>query len=181
MGFPVVDDHRQAGFPGQVQLADQEFLLQAMGRVLVIVIIQADLPDGHHPGIRAPCFDLVQVLQGAVADLFRMDPHRRPHKGVLVGQAEGHFGAGNVTAGINDPGHGLSDCPEQLFPVSVEILHVHMGMGIEQRKFFHIISPCCRRRSPALPPVSGSPARLKRPGASLWIPHPGAWRASGWQ
>ena len=181
MGFPVVDDHRQAGFPGQVQLADQKFLLQAVGGMFIVVVIQTDLPDGHHPGIGAPGFDLFQVLQAAVADLFRMDPHCRPHKGVLVGQGKGRLGAGNVTAGINDPGHGLSDGTEQLFPVFVKILHVHMGVGIEQRKLMHVISPCCRRRSPALPPVSGSPARLKRPGASLWIPHPGAWRASGWQ
>ena len=85
MGIPVVDDHRQTGFPGQVQLADQKFLLLVMGRVFIVVVIQADFPDGHHPRIGAPGFNLFQVFQGAVADFFRMEsllpPTRRDTDG----------------------------------------------------------------------------------------------------
>ena len=50
MGFPFVDDYRQVQFPGQGHLIPEGPELNLPGDILVVVV-QADLPDGLHLGI----------------------------------------------------------------------------------------------------------------------------------
>ena len=47
VGLPLMDDHRKVELPGQSQLRPEGLLLHGPGHVLVVVV-QADLADGHH-------------------------------------------------------------------------------------------------------------------------------------
>ena len=86
MGFPVMDHHRQIQPVRQVTLLFQTQQLHLPGLVFFPVIIQADLPDGHH------FFMLTgQLLQLPDVTFIpyprqipRMPAHRRINKIVLL-------------------------------------------------------------------------------------------------
>ena len=50
VGLPVVDDDRQVQLLRQGQLGPEHRLLPLPGRVVLPVVVQSDLPDGHHLG-----------------------------------------------------------------------------------------------------------------------------------
>ena len=53
MGFPLVDDHRQAAFPGQRHLHPKGPLLDLPGNIL-IVVVQTDFSNGPDFGVLFP-------------------------------------------------------------------------------------------------------------------------------
>lgn len=61
VGLPVVDDNGQAEGLCQLQLAVEHVLLESPGRVVLPVVIQADLSDGPHLGAGG---QLPQLQQG---------------------------------------------------------------------------------------------------------------------
>lgn len=82
VGLPIVDDHRQLKLPRQRQLAAEHLLLEFPRRVLLPVVIQPDLADGHHLGLLRQGTQGRQIVVGAAAAVLGMDAHRRVDVGV---------------------------------------------------------------------------------------------------
>ena len=132
MGLPVVDDNGQAEGLCQLQLAVEHVLLESPGRVVLPVVIQADLSDGPHLGAGG---QLPQLQQGPLPP-FSAVGGVDPHRGVDMGKflCQGHCGAGalQVAARVDDQLHPLLGHRGQKFlPVGVEGPGVVVGMGIK--------------------------------------------------
>ena len=93
VGFPLVDDHRALKLPGKTQLHAKGALLDRPGDVL-IVVVQADFPDGHHLLLLGklavegdqPLVHMVGVV--------RVGAHRGVDEVVALGEGDGGEGRG---------------------------------------------------------------------------------------
>ena len=134
VGFPIMDDHRQIQLRRQCQLLAEYRLLKRSGRIVLPVVVQSDLPDGHHLGPlqKLPQFRQVLVLE-AVAVL-RVDAHGGVHMRVPFRQLCRRTGGGQVASRVQHqphaaPRHG----GKERIPVAVKAVRVIMGMGIKNR------------------------------------------------
>ncbi|MCY1293026.1 hypothetical protein D9M70_422710 [compost metagenome] len=83
--FTGVDDHRLAGDPRRFEVQAEGLLLQ-FGRLRLVVVVQACLADGHHPGVLQFAEQPVQGRSGAGLEIQRMDAHRAIHVLVAFGE-----------------------------------------------------------------------------------------------
>ena len=133
MGLPVVDDHRQVQLLRQVHLVPEDLLLKRPGRVLLPVVVQADLPDGHRLGPLEKIPEDIQVLLPAGRAVLRVVPRRRVDVGPALRECRRRPGAGQVAPRVYHQGHPLvREGREDRVPVRVEFRVVVVGMGVEE-------------------------------------------------
>ena len=134
VGLPVVDDHRQVQLQGQLQLAAEHRLLELLRRVFRPVVVQADLPDGHHLLMGAQGADGVKVPVRAAGAVLRVDAGGGEQPGPALRQGQGGAGALRVHPGDHRGAHpGGGQGGEQLLPILAEGVVVVMGMGVKDR------------------------------------------------
>ena len=132
VGLPVVDDDGQVQLQGQVDLAAEHLLLEFLRRVLLPVVVQADLPDGHHLLVGAQGADGVEVGVGAAGTVLRVEAHGGVDVGKFLRQSDGRPGGGHVAPRVHHKTHsGLRQSGEDRLPVGVEGAGVIVGVGIE--------------------------------------------------
>ena len=127
---PGVDDHRQSGPPGEVQVIDEGVLLDVV-RPVVVEEIEAGRPHAHHLRV------LHQVLQRGPAlvvqqpGLLGMETHGGEHLRKALGHGDGFPGTLQVDAGLDDQFHpcALSVGDERR---GVILAVVEMGVGVDE-------------------------------------------------
>ena len=133
------------GFAGQIQLLLQNLFLHVPGRQIVIVI-QADLPQGHHLGMGQQGFQLIQVIRRRVLGLVGMDARGGIDERILLRQGDAAAGGGQIAAHADAPFHAaLPQTGDGLGPVLVELFVVQMAMGIKQLHGF-LLQPMAAMR-----------------------------------
>ena len=121
VGLPVVDDHRQAQLLCQLQLGVEHLFLKVVGRIVLPVVVQADLPHGPHLGVGRQSPQPVHRVLGKPFAVGGVDPHGGVDKGEALRQLHRGFGAVQVAAGVEDQLHSLAGHGgEDLQPVGVE-------------------------------------------------------------
>ena len=132
MRLPLMNDHRQIQLSGQSHLLPEAENLLLPGYIL-IVIIQANLPNGFDLGIslrQIPVF-----LQTLIPDLVRrigMGAYSGINPVNAPGQGAGSLGGGQITAGVHEkPNSLLREPGQELLPVQVKPAVIQMGMGIK--------------------------------------------------
>ena len=133
VGLPVVENDRQLQLLRQRQLPLQHLLLQGTGRVLLPVVVQSDLPDGHHllPLRQLP--QTLYLLRLKVVAVLRVQAHCGVYMGKLRRQCNGLLRGGQGAAGVHhQPDTLLGQSRQYLPPVRVKGLIVIVGMGIKQ-------------------------------------------------
>ena len=133
VGLPVVDDDGEVQLPGQGHLVPEHPALELPGRVLLPVVVQSDLPDGHAlvPAGHVP--DGIQVLLPVGGAVLRVVAHGGVEEGPLRRQGQGRLAGGEVAARVDHQGHpGPRQGGEDAVPVRVELLRVVVGVGVKK-------------------------------------------------
>ena len=139
VGLPVVDDHRQVQLQRHLELTAEHHLLEFLRRVLRPVVVQADLPDGHHLFMSAQVPDGVEVLVRAAGAVLRVEPRGGEQPGAALRQGQGGAGALHVHPGDHHSPHpGIGQGVQQRLPVPVKGVVVVVGMGVKQLHGRHL-------------------------------------------
>ena len=151
MGLPVVDDHRHLQVPGQTQLGLKHPLLHLPGGKIVVVV-QADLPNGHHLWFLRQPGQCLQVPGLELFCLMGVHPHGTEEKGILLGQLQAALAGGQVAGSIHHRHHPLlGQGGEELIPVGVKPAVVIVGMGVEDILIHRVSSHGTEKEGAALP------------------------------
>ena len=132
MGFPLVDDHRQPQLPGKTHLGPEGRLLPVSGNVL-IVVVQADLSNGHHLAVLPDQLPIpVQRSFIHLVRRIRVGTNGGVNIAVFPGQNAGRLAGSQAAPRI----HQQSDAAprqslQQRLPVPVKSPVIHMGMGVK--------------------------------------------------
>ena len=129
---PHMEAHGHIDRMGQLQLLQANLLLHLPGRQ-VVVVVQADFPQGDHLFFPQPRGQQVKVaiLQGL--GFMGMNSNRCIAAFVGLCEIRRVAGGGHVRADDGIPGHApLPHAPERLVPVAIELRLVHMAVGIKQ-------------------------------------------------
>lgn len=133
VGLPVVDDHRQVQLLRQGHLVPEDPPLVFPGGILLPVVVQADLPDGHHPGVLRPLPEEVQLRRVVRGAVLRMVAHGGIEEGPGAGQRHRRAGGGDVAPGIHRQGDAPPDQPRQNgLPVPVKLLRIVVRVGVKE-------------------------------------------------
>ena len=139
VGLPVVDDDGQVQLLRQLQLLVEHLLLVLPGRVVLPVVVQADLPNGLYLGAGGQGPQLLQPAVLPVPAVGGVDPHGGVDEGEALRQLHGGAGGLQVTARIDNQFHAPGRHGSQQFqPVAVERAGVVVGVGIE-----YVHKRCC--------------------------------------
>ncbi|MBV6430392.1 MAG: hypothetical protein IANPNBLG_00503 [Bryobacteraceae bacterium] len=136
-GFAGVNDN---GFPRparQAQLVFENRALRLTGREIVMVI-QADLTDGHHLRMREQSLQGGKCRESGFGGIMRMDAHGGVDGLVTVRQADGGIEDGRPVPGADSQQSAHSRRPRPLddgFPVIVELLAIEVAVGVHQAHF----------------------------------------------
>ena len=97
----------------QSQLASQPAALAFPAR-RVVIIVQSDFADSHHPGMGTQRAQFLYRLGGGiplfvapVSRFLRVNPSRRPHIGIALGQGDTPPGGGKIAGGVDNATHAL--------------------------------------------------------------------------
>ena len=132
MRVPHMEGHSRPQLPGQLHLDPADLPLGFPG-AQVIVVVQADLPDG--PGLPGPdpSGQPVQVSLPVSLRLMGMNAHGADRVPVALHVFHAGRGGSHVGSDHRVPGHAVLRHPGQyLFPVLVELLLVHMAVAVKQ-------------------------------------------------
>ena len=133
VGLPVMDHHRQILLHSQAQLDAQQLQLGLPGGRVLIIIIQADLPHGHHLLLPQHGLHGGQVVGSVVPGGLRVDARGGIDMGEPPGQGQAHQRSGGIGAAVDDAANAaVRQGGQQRIPVGLEALVVIMGVGIEK-------------------------------------------------
>jgi hypothetical protein len=135
-GFPRMNHHRFARLTGQFQLAPEDGMLR-VARSEIIMIIQADLPQGDHLGMAGQLAERCPGVGAGPARMMGMHAHRRPDRFVALGQPDGSLEIRRpLTCSDGQHAiHSLGQRPvDHRFPVRVEFVAIQMAMRIDEHQ-----------------------------------------------
>ena len=131
MSVPDVEDDRHVQVAGQVQLLAEHPLLHVPGAE-IIVIVQADLPDGDDPVLPGQLPQPVQIALRRFRRLVRVDAAGSPGVFVGLGEADAGFGRGQVRPDADDAGNApVPQALEGFLPVRVKFFIVQVAVGVK--------------------------------------------------
>jgi hypothetical protein len=131
---PAVDDDGQAGPGGERELGPQGFALDVRRRE-VVVIIEADLPDGPDDAARGQGLEPFEMARGEVLGLVGVDAGRGQDGREFGGQPGDRREAlrtGQVGRAEDGDDPGGESPPDDVAPVGVELGHVQVGVGVDE-------------------------------------------------
>ena len=134
VGLPVVDDDGQTQLNRQLNLPPEDRLLELLGRVVLPIVIQADLSHGHHLFVAAELPEGGKFRLARPGAVGRVDANGGIDKGIPLRQGQGGPGALQLTAGIyHQPNPGGREGGEDFVPVGGEPIGIIVGVGIKNR------------------------------------------------
>ena len=136
----VMEDHRQIQLLCQRHLQPQRLLLHLVRhRILLPVVVQPDLPDGHHLRLLCQHAQLVDGVGGEVFQIGGVEAHCGVDVVIPLRQLHRHLRGGQVTAGIDDQTDAeLGQSGQECVPIAVEPAGIIMGMGVEEHRVYHL-------------------------------------------
>ena len=130
--IPHMEAHGHVHRTGQLQLLQANLLLHLPGRQ-VVVVVQADFPQGNHLFLPKPRGQQVKVAVLHGLGLMGMNSHRGIAALMGLGEVRRMAGGGHVRADDGIPGHApLPHAKERLVPVAIELRLIYMAVGIKQ-------------------------------------------------
>ena len=128
----VVDDDRQIVRRGQFHLRREGFVLRFSGGVLLPVVVQANLPHGHHLRAGQQGFHLLQPIGGRVEEIAGMHADGGIHVGPALRKGDALIAALQARTAIDDGAHALlRQGGKQLLAVFTESVRIVMRVGIK--------------------------------------------------
>ena len=127
-----VDHHWQPNHKRQVQLVPEARPLHRRGGVLVVVV-QADLSDGHAAWVRCRHHQVAQVAVLHAARLVGVNAHRVVHAVVLVAQGSHPRDVVRIRADSDERGDaGLRGLTDQVPRPLLSVVEVEVAVGVDE-------------------------------------------------
>ena len=160
VGLPLMDDDGKLQLPGKLQLHPKGPLLDFPGDVL-IVVIQADFPDGHHLRVLPDQLPVgVQKIFRHFVRGIRVGTDGGVDKGIPLCQGAGGFGGKKAAAGVHQQTDAcFRQSGDEGFPVRVKGPVVQMGVGIKKHRLSPFYSTIIPMRQPSHSQTRGSSSR----------------------
>ena len=132
MGLPLMDNGRELQLPRQLHLGPEGPLLDIPGDVL-IVVVQADLSNGHHLAVLPGQLPIpVQRSFIHLVRRVRVGANGGVNIAVFPGQNAGRLAGGQAAPRIHQkPDPAPRQSLQQRRPVLVKSPVIHMGMGVK--------------------------------------------------
>ena len=135
----VVHDDGERKLLRERELRAEDLLLPLPRRVLLPVVIKADLADGNDFRTLRPRTQRVEALSRVGCAVFRVPAHGGVDVGVFLRELHRAARGIKVAAGVDDQPHAVfGHGREQFLAVSVERLVVVVGVGIKDQ--IHVVS-----------------------------------------
>ena len=140
MGVPDMKHDRRADFPRQFHLLPTDLPL-GLPRAQIVVIIQADLPDGLHLTGEVHRLQLLQVFLPEALRFVGMNARRSHRFGVGTDKGRSPAGSGHVRSDDGEAGDAVfPHAVQHVLPVFVKCFFVHVTVGIKP-VHYPIIAP----------------------------------------
>ena len=153
IGRPAVDHNRQLGSSSQFHLPNENFPLRVAGR-MVVVIIESDFSPGNNLGMSRQALHFGVRVIGSQPCLVRMNPDRRVHERILLGELNPGIKIGRAIP-VADRDHrddsSLAGTCDYLLAVGVELLAIEMCVRVNEHVFVWGPPPSAVRPSEARP------------------------------
>ena len=130
-GVAAVDHNGHLQFPRQTELTAKDIPLNIVVDIILKMVVETDLTDGHHFFLRRPAAELFFHGFVVLIGVGGVDPHHGVDRLILFRHFHGHGRHPRITADDIDLRHSRIEGPmKRRFGVFGKSFVIEMGMGI---------------------------------------------------